>query len=87
MALARGNLAVAVELEHEPGGMAITLTAQRLARFVELSMEGADVIFSDNDFDLPAGRPRTVTCLLPSGWTLDRARAALQVRSEYDARV
>lgn len=49
------------------------------------SLSGADVVFSDNYFDVPAGRMATVTCPLPSGWTVEQARAALRVRSLYDS--
>jgi beta-mannosidase len=70
-------------------GFEIAVTAQRLARFVWLALEGdgpstalnTDVVFSDNYFDLPAGR--TVTVGLPAfdGWTAERVRASLCVRS------
>jgi beta-mannosidase len=56
-----------------------------LARFVELELEGADVVFSDNYFDLPAGQPVTITCPLPEGWSLEQARAALRVRSLFES--
>jgi beta-mannosidase len=58
---------------------------QALARFVELSLEGVDVVWSDNYFDLPAGRTIAVTCPLPKGWTAEQARQALRVRSLYDS--
>jgi beta-mannosidase len=58
---------------------------QSLARFVELSLEGVHVVWSDNYFDLPAGRTVTVTCPLPEGWSVERARQALRVRSLYDS--
>lgn len=67
------------------GELEIAVTSQRLARFVELVLEGADVIFSDNYFDLPAGRTVTVSCPLPHGWTVERGRSALRVRSLYDS--
>jgi beta-mannosidase len=63
----------------------VTLTSQSLARLVEISLDGADVVFSDNYFDLPAGRPVSVSCPLPGGWTLAQARAALKIRSVYDS--
>jgi beta-mannosidase len=63
----------------------LDLTAQSLARLVESSLEGAPVIFSDNYFDLPAGRQVTVSCPLPAGWTLEQARRALKIRSVYDS--
>jgi len=63
----------------------IEVSAQSLARFVELEIEGTDTIFSDNYFDVPAGRTATVTCPLPDGWDLRQARAALRVRSLRDS--
>lgn len=36
-------------------------------------------------YDLPAGRSIKVTCPLPPGWTVEQARAALKIRSIYDA--
>jgi beta-mannosidase len=61
------------------------VTAQSLARFIELSLTGADVVWSDNYFDVPVGRTVSATCPLPDGWTLERAREALCVRSLYDS--
>ncbi|MEJ2746547.1 MAG: hypothetical protein P8183_01305 [Anaerolineae bacterium] len=70
---------------HEDRMLHINLTARTLARLVELSLDGADVIFSDNYFDLPAGRSITVKCQLPEGWDSSQAEAALRVRSVYDS--
>jgi beta-mannosidase len=67
------------------GFLKVDLTAQSLARVVEISLEGAQVVFSDNYFDLPAGRQVTVTCPLPAEWTIDQARQALKIRSIYDS--
>jgi len=44
-----------------------------------------DVIFSDNYFDVPAGRTVTITCPLPDGWSIVQAREKLKVRSLYDS--
>lgn len=63
----------------------IDVTARSLARLVELSFAGADVVFSDNYFDLPAGRTFTVTCPLPAGWRVSQAEAALRIHSVYDS--
>ena len=63
----------------------VAVTARSLARLVELSLAGVDVVFSDNYFDLPARRTVTVSCPLPKGWTIDQARAALHARSVYDS--
>jgi beta-mannosidase len=67
-------------------GVAITVKAQALARFVRLSLDGTDVVFSDNYFDLPAGGEATVTCPLPQGWTAEQAKQALRMRSLADVR-
>jgi beta-mannosidase len=65
--------------------LAIELKANSLARFVELELEGTDVVFSDNYFDLLARRVVTITCPLPVGWTIEQARRGLRVRSLYDS--
>jgi beta-mannosidase len=69
----------------EAGNLLISLEAGYLARFVEVALEGADVVFSDNYFDLPAGDTVTVRCALPAGWDVARASAALRVRSLYNS--
>lgn len=61
------------------------LRAESLARLVELSLDGVDVIFSDNYFDLPAHEVVTVACPLPEGWTIDQAQQALRVRSLFES--
>jgi beta-mannosidase len=61
--------------------LAIDVSARSLARFVELELDGTDVVFSDNYFDLPAGQSVSITCPLPAGWTLERARQATRLRS------
>jgi beta-mannosidase len=74
-----------VQVSQQNGQLVIDLAAQSLARFVELKLEGIDVVFSDNYFDIPAGRTVSVTCPLPAGWTVEQARGALKVRSLYDS--
>ena len=69
----------------EEATLHIELNGRSLARLVELSLDGVDVVFSDNYFDLPTGRSTTVTCPLPPGWGLPQAEAALQIRSVYDS--
>ena len=83
LALRKPSLETSVTLQD--GQVAIELTADTLARFVEVAFDGADAIFSDNYFDLPAGRSRTIAAPLPAGWTVEQATQALQVRSLYDA--
>jgi beta-mannosidase len=67
----------------EDDGLSVAVTAQSLARFVALNVEGADVVFSDNYFDIPAGETVTVTCPLPEGWTVAQVQEALDVMSLY----
>jgi beta-mannosidase len=76
---------VKASLRSEEGRLVIELEAHSLARLVEVLLEGADVVFTDNYFDLPAGRRVTVACPLPAGWTLAQAQAALRIRSVYDS--
>ena len=61
------------------------LIANSIARFVELKLSGADVVFSDNYFDVPAGRVVTVTCPIPDGWTLEKAKDKFRVYSLCDS--
>jgi beta-mannosidase len=60
----------------------VDVSARALARFVELSIDGADVIFSDNYFDIPAGQTITVTCPLPENWS---ATSKVKVLSLFDS--
>ena len=81
--LAAPGLDVSIEQAGEQ--LSIRLQADSLARFVELSLEGADVIFSDNYFDLPAGRTVSITCPMPEGWDIAKAKQGLKIRSLKDA--
>lgn len=63
----------------------IELKAESLARFVEISLTGADVILSDNYFDVLPGETCSVTFNLPAGWKLDDARQSLSVFSLFDS--
>jgi beta-mannosidase len=67
--------------------LTIDLTAKSLALLVEVSFENAEVVFSDNYFNLPPGNSylTSISCPLPSGWTLERAEKELRVRSVYDS--
>jgi beta-mannosidase len=68
------------------GQLAVRITSTGLARFVELSLEGApDTVFSDNHFDLPAGRTHEVTCPVPAGWDEAKAQQAVGLRSLHDS--
>lgn len=68
------------------GGLAhIELTSKSLARLVECTLGDAIVVFSDNYFDLPAGRAVTITVPVPAGWSLEKVKVALTIRSVYDS--
>jgi hypothetical protein len=52
---------------------AVTLRAKKLARDVCLEVEGADVEFDDNMFDIDGGSTKTVHCRSEiSPWLLKR---------------
>jgi len=61
------------------------LTSHSLALLMEVSLPGSDVVFSDNYFNLPADRMVRISCPMPSGWTLDRAKTEFHIRSVYDS--
>ncbi|MBL8063709.1 MAG: glycoside hydrolase family 2 protein [Anaerolineales bacterium] len=78
------NPQIKSRLSVKDGMLSIELSADSLARLVECSLAGADVVFSDNYFDLPAQKQVTVSAPLPTGWDLAKAQAAFNVRSVYD---
>jgi beta-mannosidase len=86
LALARPAIETAVEGSAGAASSCATvrLRSEVLARWVEISLDGADIVLDDNYFDLPAGRDVAVSFELPEGWDLDRARAGLRVRSIVD---
>lgn len=76
---------IKTKLMMKDGELNIQLSASSLARLVECNLIGADVIFSDNYFDLPAQKTLTITAPLPDQWNLTKARTAFKVRSVYDS--
>ena len=68
-----------------PNGYQIELTARSLARFVWLDVPGADVVFSDNFFDLPAGRMAMVTLPTIEGLSVEDVAQTLRVSSLVDS--
>jgi beta-mannosidase len=71
--------------QQEGSQAVIDLTAQSLARFVELKLSGEDVVFSDNYFDVLPGEAVRVCCPIPEGWSIEQVRNALQVTSLYQS--
>lgn len=76
---------VNAKLRIKDSQLLIDLSSHSLARMLEISLEGTDGIFSDNYFDLPAGRTVTVSCQLPENWTLEQAGSALKLFSIFDS--
>jgi beta-mannosidase len=72
------------DVAQDGGQLVILIKANAFARYVELQLEGADTIFSDNFFDIPACGRVQIRCPLPDGWTLDQAKRALRVHSLAD---
>ena len=60
----------------------VDVSTRSLARFVELSIDGTDAVFSDNYFDVPAGTTVTISTPLPENWT---SGSTVQARSLYDS--
>jgi beta-mannosidase len=77
--------AITVNLQDQNGDLVIELNSNSLALLVEVSLTDADVVFSDNYFNLPAGRSRQITCPLPVDWTLGRVQKEIHICSIYDS--
>lgn len=77
--------AVTMNMRGEKNQLNFELSSKSLALLVEVSLTDADVVFSDNYFNLPAGRRVRISCPLPEGWTLSRARKAFCLYSVYDS--
>ncbi|MBN2114980.1 MAG: glycoside hydrolase family 2 protein [Anaerolineales bacterium] len=71
-----------VQTHVEANTLTVKVSARTLARFVELSIDGIDAVFSDNYFDLPAGETVTVSTPLPENWI---SESRVQVRSLYES--
>lgn len=74
-----------VEIDLKDNMLILSVSTISLARFVELALDGVDVVFSDNYFDVPAGQSVQIIAPLPAGWRLEQARKSLQVRSLIDS--
>lgn len=65
----------------------IKIESSAYARYVELSLENTDCIFSDNYFDISAGEEKIVSVSkdnLPAQVSLEELKQALKIRSLYD---
>ena len=77
--------AITVNLQSQNGELIAELSSHFLALLVEVSLISADVVFSDNYFNLPSGRSIQISCPLPAGWTLSRAQKEIRICSVYDS--
>jgi beta-mannosidase len=76
---------VKADLSIENDHLIASLNAKSTALFVEVSLRGSDTVFNDNYFTLPAGRTKQLSCSMPAGWTLERAKKEFHLRSIYDS--
>jgi beta-mannosidase len=74
-----------VTIQQNDEAFVLNIMAESMARFVQLKLDGADVVFSNNYFDVPAGQEIKITCPIPDGWTLEKAADALSIYSLYDS--
>jgi beta-mannosidase len=72
-----------VSVRQEGERAVIDLASRSLARFVELTLPGKDVLFSDNYFDVLPGAPVQVSCPIPEEWSVEEVRRSLEVNSLY----
>jgi beta-mannosidase len=83
--LSLSDPAISVRVQCQDEELIIELVSHSMAPLVEISLTGADVVFSDNYFNLPPGRPTRITCPMPAGWRLSRAEREIRVCSIYDS--
>jgi beta-mannosidase len=77
--------AITVNLQGQDGDLIVELISHSLALLVEVSLNGADVVFSDNYFNLPSGRAIQISCSLPAGWTVSKAQKEIRICSVYES--
>jgi beta-mannosidase len=69
----------------EGSDIVINLTSKRLARFVKVNLKGYDLVYSDNYFDIPSGRTKTIRCKVPEGLKLDEFNEYLKIFTLFDS--
>lgn len=76
---------ITLDFRTQEGQLIVELSSRSLALLVEVALIGTDVIFSDNYFNLPAGRLKEISCPFPPGWTSSKAEEMIRIRSVYDS--
>jgi beta-mannosidase len=69
----------------EGGKGILEIGTDTLARFVEISYDNKDITFSDNYFDIPAGRSILISFDIPVKWDLSVVKEKVKLRSLYDS--
>lgn len=75
---------ISVDVKDVEGGFQISIESDTAARYVMLEIPGCDIVFSDNYFDLPAGRTVKITGKTKAGMTAEQAAGQLKVSSLRD---
>ncbi len=83
--LSLADPAISVQVQLQEGELIVDLVSRSLALLVEVSLHRADVVFSDNYINLPAGRSVQISAPVPAGWTLDRVQKEIRICSVYDS--
>ena len=73
------------EIEEETDKLVLNVSSKYLARFVEISIEGFDVVFSDNYIDLPGGKTVSIYCIKPDGLTVNEVKDKVKFFSLIDS--
>jgi len=75
--------ALEVTITEENDKFIYQCSVKSVARFVELKLQGTDLVFSDNYFNITPDHAITITSPKPEGWSLEKAQYALQVMHYY----
>ncbi|MNI40419.1 hypothetical protein D3C73_946420 [compost metagenome] len=81
------NPQIRVELKETANQFELSLQAEAFAKYVGLELTEADGLFSDNYFDLSAGKAKTIQLdksRLSEPLSLEQLQAQLQITSLYD---
>jgi beta-mannosidase len=73
------------EMRQENEQLVLDVSAKSMALLVEAALPGTDVVFSDNYFNVPAGREVRITCPMLAGWSVEKAKKEFCMRSVYDS--
>jgi len=76
---------IVFSIKEKSGICTVEITAKRLARFVELQLGDKDIIYSDNYFDIPAGKTVRIQFSKPKDMSVDEIKRALRISSLIDS--